>query len=121
MGSRVCCRSAAGNNKAYVFNDLNNVVWEKLRAQSIAQGYFCHASLLAKKNALKELMTLVCAAIARGEVSEFEETMVSPAASSPARGEKRALEDTVVLDEDVCLATAFEDPAVAALSEDDHE
>ena len=66
-------------------------------------------------------MTLVCAAIARGEVSEFEETMVSPAASSPARGEKGALEDTVVLDEDVWLETLFEEPAVAALSEDDHE
>ena len=96
----------AGTAKRMGVNDLDRDVWEKLREQSIVHVYFGHATSIQKKDALKEFITLWCAASARNEVGEFEATMSSPATSSPPRGAKRVWE-TAADD------TAFADTAVA--------
>lgn len=94
-----------GTRKGMCVNDLNSDMWAKLRVESRVQGYLGHATLLQKKNAVKEFMTLWCAAIARNEAAEFEATWGSP---SSTHVEKRASEDTAVASEEVT------DTAVAA-------
>ena len=110
-----------GTTKGMCVNDLNNDMWAKLREESRVEGYLCRATLLQKKNAVKEFITLWCAAITRNEAAEFEATWGSP---SSTRGEKLASEDTAVASEevtdtavaaeDVCLAATVTDTAVAA-------
>ena len=111
-----------GTTKRMSVNDLNKDLWEKMLGENRVQGYLCQATLLERKNAVKQLMTMWCAAIARNEAAEFEAIMPKQyglATSSPPRGEKRALEDAAVAAEEVCLAAAEEDTAVAASFLDD--
>ena len=95
---------------------------KKLRVESRVQGYLCRATLLQKKNAVKEFITLWCAAITRNEAAEFEATWGAP---SSTHGETLASEDTAVAaeevtdttvaaEEEVCLAATVTDTAVAA-------
>ena len=79
------------------------------------------ANLRQKKNAVKEFITLWCAAITRSEAAEFEATWGAP---SSTRGDKLAsgvtavaaeeVTETAVAVEDVCLAAEVTDNAVAA-------
>ena len=75
---------------------------------------FEQEDLIRKKHAAKEFLTMWCAAVVRNEAEEFEEMMATSATPSPSRGGKRRLEDTAVAAEEVCLAAADEDGAVAA-------
>ena len=106
----------AGRTKRMCLNELDKNMWAKLRGQSLVNEDFGHASTLQKKQGLKELMQLWCAACARNETAAFEATMHWPANSTPQRGEKRDSEDMA---DDGDLAAADGDSAVAALFLDD--
>ena len=75
----------------------------------------CRATLLQKKNAVKEFITLWCAAITRNEAAEFEATWGSP--SSTHGGEPESEDTTVesqeVTDSEVTGNLAVTDTAVA--------
>ena len=111
-----------GTTRRINVHDLNQEVWDELGKKSVVNGYWYRATPLERKCALKEWMILWCAAIARGEEKEFESLMDSLATSSPQRGEKRRWEDddhTAVAADEVCLAAAVADTAVAASSLDE--
>ncbi len=115
---------SVGTTKRMSVKDLDKHKWEKLEHESVVQGYLSNATPRERKNAVKEWMTMWCAAIARNESAEFDAIMGSLAASSTPHGEKRPLEDyhhTAVAAKEVCLAAADADTAVAAspLDEDD--
>ena len=82
-----------GTTKTMSVHDLNTEMWAKLRDESKVQGHFCRATMTQKKNAVKEVITMLCAAIARNEVPEFEATWGSP--SSTSRGEPESQDTTV--------------------------
>ena len=82
-----------GTTKTMSVHDLNTEMWAKLRDESKVQGHFCRATMPQKKNAVKEVITMLCAAIARNEVPEFEATWGSP--SSTSRGEPESQDTTV--------------------------
>ena len=87
-----------GTTKGMSVHDLNTEMWAKLRDESKVQGHFCRATMTQKKNAVKEVITMLCAAIARNEVPEFEATWGSP--SSTHGGEPES-EDTTVESQEV--------------------
>jgi len=82
-----------GTTRCMAVKDLHQGIWERLRGGSLVQGSLamCRSSI-EKKSAAKEWMTMWCAAIARGESTEFD-SILAPATPSPPRGEKRPLED----------------------------
>ena len=104
-----------GTTKGMSVNDLNTEMWAKLRDESKVQGHFSRATMIQKKNAVKEVITMLCAAIARNEVAEFEATWGSP--SSTHGGEPESEDTTVesqeVTDSEVTGNLAVTDTAVA--------
>ena len=104
-----------GTTKAMSVHDLNTEMWAKLRDESKVQGHFCRATMPHKKNAVKEVITMWCAAIARNEVPEFEATWGSP--SSTSRGEPESQDTTVesqeVTDQEVTGNLAVRDMTLA--------
>ena len=104
-----------GTTKGMSVNDLNKEMWAKLTDESKVQGPFSRATMIQKKNAVKEVITMLCAAIARNEVAEFEATWGSP--SSTHGGEPESQDTTVesqeVTDSEVTGNLAVTDTAVA--------
>ena len=128
-----------GTTKRICVSDLSDDMWATLRAESRVQGYLSKASLLQKKNAVKEFITLWFAAIAGNRAAEFEalsrsrgmELEATEGSPSSTRGKKNvlwkipqsrlkklcfadAVTDSAVAAEEVCLAAAVTDTAVAA-------
>jgi hypothetical protein len=117
-----------GTKKRMSIYDLNAEVWGLLKAKSaVAEGcYLSKATLLEKKHAVKEYMTMWCAAITRNESADFESLIrcKDPLAGSPQRGEEIDLEDhnhTAVATEGVCLEAAVADNLVTTLFWDQEE
>ena len=63
-----------GTSKGMSVNDLNSEMWAKLRDESLVQGPFSRATMIQKKNAVKEFITLWCVAIVGNEAAEIEIT-----------------------------------------------
>jgi hypothetical protein len=114
-----------GTTKCMSVKELNHGIWEGLKDNTLVQSTFGHCkSPLEKKSAVKDWVTMWCAAVARNESAEFDAIMGSLATSSPGRGEKRPLEDphhTAVAAKEDYLAEAAVDTAVAAPSWDEED
>ncbi len=94
--------------------DLTQDMWTQLKELSLLDGYLSRATPVQKKNAVKALLTLWGEAVIRDNVTEFKAMFaLSAAPSTPPRGEKRRLEDTVVTAGEACLTVADGDAAVA--------
>ncbi len=100
--------------------DLDRDLWYTLKDQSLVEGFFGTATLLQKKQAVKEFMIQCSAATARNEDADFSLRMGSPAICSPPRGAKRGAEGITAVaaeeDEEDCPAAAFEDAEDATVA-----
>ena len=98
--------------------DLSGEVWDKLRDQDLVQGYFSKASLLDKKNAAKEFVTMWGAAIVGNDVNALQVSadiarIIGRSDTSSPRGQKRLWEDPAVADEEESPEHAHDADAVA--------
>jgi hypothetical protein len=103
----------AGTTKRMCVEDLDASVWQKLKAESKVDGYVSKARVLERKRAVKEFVTLWCAAVLRGEDAEFERLLTN------SRGEKRGLEYTAVAVDTDCYPTAVMAVASPFLDDED--
>ena len=98
--------------------DLSGEVWDKLRDHDLVQGYFSKASILDKKNAAKEFVTMWGAAIVGNDdnalqVSADIARIIGRSDTSSPRGQKRLWEDPAVADEEESPEHAHDADAVA--------
>jgi hypothetical protein len=84
--------SLAGTKHRMCGKAIDKAKWDKLKEQSLVHGTLDGASLVQRKNAVKEIMILWGADTARN----FHTMGGSVATSTPERKEKRPLEETAV-------------------------
>ena len=105
-----------GTTKRVNANDVDKLIWNKLKDLSCVEGYLARATMAEKRHAAKAFLTMWCAAAAGGNTAvaaDFDELMAASAAYSSSHGEQCDLEDVAVTAEEVCFATAVEAEDVA--------
>jgi hypothetical protein len=102
-----------GTTKRMSVNDIIKETWNKLLEEELVHGYFGQATLIQRKNAVKQLLTMWAAAEAHNDATggdpedklrrtqlvangAADDARTSLAPSTPARGAKRSLEETAV-------------------------
>ena len=75
-------------------NDIGADTWEKLREDSVVEGSLAEATLVQRKQAIKNIMITWGAATADNGAADSDAMDGSPRAlPTPVRGTKRPLED----------------------------
>jgi hypothetical protein len=105
-----------GTSQSMCVHDLDKDHWLNLQdcKPPLVEGYFCHATVMQKRDACKELLTLWSQATALGKRAEIYGIILSTATDVPNRGGKRAWHETAVAAEDLsnaCSADGAEDEA----------
>ena len=106
-----------GKTRRMHVNDVDDKVWDQMRHTSFASKPLHDASIVGKKNAAKEWLTMWCEAITRNDSAAFDTIADSRATDSPQCGTKPHLgDDEVAANEDGHTAVAANEvcPAVAA-------